>query len=658
MAFFKKKSRVPSRPGFHPDTGEPINVIEELKKCKESPAYFAYTWAYTKSSKKGICRFRLYDFQQDTITAWTQHRYNIILKSRQMGISWLAAAYIVWFIIFGIDKPKDVLCMAHKQAAATKMLDKVKFIMLRLPGWMQDALKIRKDQWTVDNRESIQLANGSKVEASSTTENAAVGDTLSLLVVDEAALIPHAEDTWTSLEPTLEIGGDCLVISTPRGVGNWFHTTFVDAESETNDFNPIVLGWELHPDRLVTRCKKCNKECTKGVGISSCCGHFTYEDESWARIKIRKIGERRFAREYACRFDKSGDTLIVAERLELIEQHWMDVLVPKKAARHSPEEGLWIFKDAVPGHRYIVAADTASGDTATGEKDEDDLDDDTVPAIGGSDFSACVVIDIDTCEAVATYYGKLLPGKFALILYNLCNTYYQALFVYDATGGWSGPIYGKFLELGYRRMYRQPKINQGGIFIKAKINLLDDKNKAGFTITNSNRGTIVSAFRELLETTSIGEEGDTPVFYDRRILNELKTFIRNKRDRYEHAPGHHDDLVFACLIGFYVREQWLFYHGNQGSIANQTLHSLRTSRQLRATLPNQQSPNYRSIKLNNKKKQTLQKYANSYIDPNSGIDLAAFFNWKDDARPDDESVENQETDPNYLQRGIFDGNPR
>lgn len=603
MGFFKKKVTYPALHAtipIHPVTNLPIeNIEEEIIKCATDPKYFINCYAYTKNPKKGVMRFELYPFQNDTIASFQKHKRCVILKSRQMGISWLSAAYCAWFIIF--KSSRDALCIANRQKTATKMVDKVKFIIKHLPQWMVNALNIH---YKVENRESIQLMNDSILEASATTENAARGDSLGLLIVDEAASIRRAEETWTSLEPALEVGNaQCIILSTPKGVGNWFHTTFVEAENEINDFYPIVLGYELHPDRDPEKYPL------------------------WAKQKIRQRGEKLFAREYACQFEQSGNTLINAKFLSMIEHYW--VKEPEYKGE-GPLKGLWVWEEPIPGDHYIVSADIAAG--------EDDVEEGDEGEVSPTDNSSAVVIHMATRRIVAEYYNKIRPVAYAELLYNLCNKYNQALFTYDATGGYGGSFFELFRNWGYMNIYRQPR----SVMNKYAVNLLDGRNKAGFTISKSNREDILLNF----ESNITERNEDEPLFYSKRMLNELKTFVwMPKQNKYNTLPGKHDDAIFAASIGFRVLQQWSMYHGNNSSMASHTLGGLKARRRMNSPLPggfDKGDPNNNptmpvTLSGLRKRKKMME---DAFIDKQSGEDLRQYLG-------------NVKTDYDEPQRDIF-----
>ena len=170
---------------------------------------------------KGKIPFYLYDFQEKVIEDFMQYDYNVILKARQLGISTLTAGYSLWMMTFHNDK--NILVIATKQDTAKNLVTKVRVMHANLPSWL-------KQPCVEDNKLSLRYKNGSQVKAISSREEAGRSESLSLLILDEAAFIERIDSIWASAQQTLATGGRCIALSTPNGVGNWFHKTWVDAE--------------------------------------------------------------------------------------------------------------------------------------------------------------------------------------------------------------------------------------------------------------------------------------------------------------------------------------------------------------------------------------------------------------------------------------------
>lgn len=200
-------------------------MAKQFKKCAVDPVYFLKTYGWILHPDKGKINFKLFQFQQKTLNEFVKNSWNIILKSRQMGISTLCAGYILWFITFNADK--TVLVIANKQSVAMGMIQKIKLMYDKLPQWM-------KEQLITNNKQSLQFANGSTVKASSANENAGVSEALSLLVFDEAAVLRQnlAHQIWTSAMPTLSTGGDCVE----------FNTEITIRDKQTGQVRNIKIG--------------------------------------------------------------------------------------------------------------------------------------------------------------------------------------------------------------------------------------------------------------------------------------------------------------------------------------------------------------------------------------------------------------------------------
>ena len=215
--------------------------LKEYVKCRKDPVYFFKTYGRVRHPRKGLMPFALYDFQEETLNKFLDTSYNVILKARQLGISTLCAAYAGWLANF--FKDKEIFILATKRETATNLVDKVRVFLQEIPDFL-------KSELLVDNRQSMELANGSKIKAGATgttSKDAARSEALSLLIIDEAAFIKAMDTIWVAAQPTLSTGGDCIVLSSPNGIGNWFHKTYIEAEAGTSEkvgekhisFNPI-----------------------------------------------------------------------------------------------------------------------------------------------------------------------------------------------------------------------------------------------------------------------------------------------------------------------------------------------------------------------------------------------------------------------------------
>ena len=366
-------------------------VVKEIVKCGKDSSYFINNYARISHPLKGLIPFKTYPFQDDLLVDFNDYRFNVILKARQLGISTITAAYIVWLLLFYRDK--NVLVIATKFQTAANLVKKVKNIMQNVPPWLRIA------DIKIDNRTSFVLTNGSEVKAASTSGDAGRSEALSLLVIDEAAHVEGLEELWTGLYPTLSTGGRCIALSTPNGVGNWFHKTYVEAESQENDFHPTNLPWEVHPDR----------------------------DQDWFEKETRNMSRRQIAQELECNFNASGETVIHPEDLEK-----MVFGVAQPTYRTGFDRNLWLWQQYDPEATYMMSADVARGD--------------------GADFSVFHIIRLDTMEIAAEYQGKPNLDLYSNILNEAGREYGTCLLVVENNGiGIS--VLEKLNDLKYPKIY-------------------------------------------------------------------------------------------------------------------------------------------------------------------------------------------------------------
>src|SRR5210317_2610767 len=186
-------------------------IREEWVECAKDPVYFFKKYCYIQHPHRGKILFNLYPFQEDLMSSVNDNRFNVILKSRQLGISTLSAGYSLWLMLFHEDK--NILVIATKQEVAKNLVTKVRYMHENLPSWLRGDTE-------EDNKLSLRLGNGSTIKATSASGDAGRSEALSMLIIDEAAFIKGIDSIWASAQSTLSTGGKAIVLSTPNGVGN------------------------------------------------------------------------------------------------------------------------------------------------------------------------------------------------------------------------------------------------------------------------------------------------------------------------------------------------------------------------------------------------------------------------------------------------------
>jgi len=472
-------------------------IKEEYMKSAKDPVYFMKKYCKIEHPKQGKIKFNLYPFQEQTLRDFLEHRYNIILKSRQMGISTLSAGYSLYRMLF--SENFKILVIATKQDVAKNLVHKVKVMFQNLPSWMVRDAKI------IDNNKlQLSFNNGSSIKAVSASPDAGRSEALSLLIIDEAAFVDKIDDIWTAAQMTLSTGGDAILLSTPNGVGNLFHRLWVQAEedalsnkSEEQDvFNPINLKWDLHPDR----------------------------DQKWRDLQTSMLGEKQAAQECDCDFISSGHTVVDGEIIDWYDKQCID---PKETRGITGDYWLWAYPDY--NKSYAVVADVARGD--------------------GSDDSAFHVFDIETMEQVAEYVGKIGTTEYGKMLIAVSKEWNDALLVIERENvGWA--TIQVVLDDGYSNLYYTHKIDP---YLDENIHLArydDLKNKAdmtpGFTTNSKTRPIVISKI-----VTCMREK--TVTIRSKRLINQMYVF-KWKNGKAQAAEGYHDDLVMALGIFLFVRD--------------------------------------------------------------------------------------------------------
>lgn len=457
-------------------------AIEEIIKCGKDPVYFINNYARISHPLKGLIPFSLYDFQEQLLVDYKDHRFNIILKARQLGISTVTAAYIVWLMMFHRDK--NILVIATKFGTASNLVKKVKAMIKNLPEF------VRISKISVDNRTSFELSNGSQIKASSTSADAGRSEALSLLVIDEAAHVDGLSELWTGLYPTLSTGGRCIALSTPNGVGNWFHQTYVDAEIEENEFFTTKLMWHVHPER----------------------------DQQWFEKETSNMSRRQVAQELECNFNMSGETVFHPDDIARIKE---TVREPKY--RTGLDRNFWIWEEHDPKFDYVLSADVARGD--------------------GQDFSVFHVLKIQTGEVVGEYQGKLTPDLFARVIYDAGNEYDQCMVVVENNSvGFA--VLEKLIEREYPNLYFSYKSSHE--YLDPVSAEYVSNSIAGFTTSMKTRPLIVAKMEEFVRNKLV-------TIYSQRLLNEMETFVWHN-GKPQAMKKYNDDLIMACAIACWVSD--------------------------------------------------------------------------------------------------------
>jgi hypothetical protein len=464
----------------------------ELVKCSYDPAYFIKKYVYISHPIKGTIPFNLYLFQEKTLEQFLKNKHKLILKSRQLGISTLTAAYALWLMVFHSDK--NILVVCTTQGTSKNMVTKVTFAFDNLPGWMKEFCCGPKKKPLENNKTLLKLGTNSQIKAVSGAGDATRSEAVSLLIIDEAAFIDNMEEVWASAQSTISTGGESIILSTPNGSGNFFHKNWVKSETDTIPFFfPIKLPWQVHPDR----------------------------DQTWRDEQDEVLGPRLAAQECDCDFSTSGETVIPPDIIKFYEETFMKDPVEKRGF----DGNYWIWEMPDYSTNYMVIADVARGD--------------------GADYSTFHVIDIKECKQVAEYKGQLAPALFGDMLVSIGTEWNDALLIVEnANIGWS--TIERIIEREYKNLYYSVKDD---IKLNGSLDMRDNSNSnstAGFTTSVKTRPLLIAKLDEYMRQRAL-------IIHSKRTIEEIKTFIY-KNGRPEARSGYNDDLVMPLGIGMFVRD--------------------------------------------------------------------------------------------------------
>ena len=452
--------------------------VQEFIKCSQDPVHFIRTHIRIVSLDKGLIPFDLYDFQEGMVQKFHDDRFNIAKLPRQSGKSTVVTSYLLWYVLFNDNV--NVAILANKAATAREMLGRLQLSYENLPKWMQQGIV----GW---NKGSLELENGSKILAASTSASAVRGMSFNVIFLDEFAFIPNhiADQFFSSVYPTISSGKSTkvIIISTPHGM-NMFYKLWHDAERGKNEYTTTEVHWSQVPGR----------------------------DADWKEQTIANTSEEQFRVEFECEFLGSVDTLISASKLRTMT--YEDPITSNK--------GLDVYIKPEKEHQYTITVDVARGVT--------------------KDYSAFCVIDTTTIpyQLVAKYRNNTIkPLLFPNIIHEVACAYNHAYILVEIND--IGAQIGDILQfdLEYDNLLMSAMRGRAGQVIGQGFS--GTKVQLGVKMSTTVKKTGCSNLKQLLED-------DKLLLNDYQIISELTTFIQ-KGQAWEAEEGCNDDLAM-CLVIF------------------------------------------------------------------------------------------------------------
>jgi hypothetical protein len=452
--------------------------IEEYIRCKEDPIYFAKNYIKIVSLDDGLIPFSMYDFQEELITNFHQNRFNIAKLPRQTGKSTTVVSYLLHYALFN-DNIR-IAILANKAATAIELLGRLQLSYENLPKWLQQGV----GSW---NKGSLELENGSKIVAASTSSSAVRGNSFNIIFLDEFAFIPNhiAEQFFSSVYPTISSGSSTkvIIISTPNGM-NMFYKLWHDAERGKNGYIPLEVHWSAVPGR----------------------------DAEWKRQTIANTSERQFTQEFECEFLGSVDTLITPSKLRSMV--YEDPLKRNK--------GLDVYYEPIEDNSYLMTVDVSRGMS--------------------NDYSAFVVFDITTFpyRVVAKYRNnEIKPMLFPNIIHDVAKAYNKCFVLVEVNDIGEQVSTILHFDLEYDNILMCSMRGRAGQLVGQGFS--GKKSQLGVKMSKTVKKVGCSNLKTIIED-------DKLIISDYDIISELTTFIQ-KNQSFEAEEGCNDDLAM-CLVIF------------------------------------------------------------------------------------------------------------
>jgi len=466
--------------------------VEEYIKCSKDPVYFCMNYIKIVNVDEGLMNFKMWDFQKEMLNLFKDNRFVITKCPRQVGKTTTTVGYLLWATIF--TEQQNVAVLANKGSLARDILAKYQLAYENLPMWLQQGIVT----W---NKGNVELENGSKVIAASTSSSAVRGGSFNIVFLDEFAFVPNniAHEFFNSVYPVISSGksSKIIIVSTPNGM-NLFYKLWMDSLEGRNNYKNFEIHWSHVPGR----------------------------DEAWKEETIRNTSERQFAQEFETEFLGSSNTLISGRKLQQIR--YMDPIADHdmmKIYEHPVKE----TEDSKTDHLYCMTVDVSEGKNL--------------------DSSAFSIFDISTTpyRQVATYNSSSIsPILFPTVIVNAARYYNNAYVLVEIN---NNPQVADFIhaDLEYENLL---KVFTG--------NKKPQQLSAGFA-----RG-IQMGLKMSTQVKQVGcsnlktlIEGDKLLINDFDTYSELTTFEQHKTS-FAAAEGANDDMAMTLVIFAWATTQKYF----------------------------------------------------------------------------------------------------
>jgi hypothetical protein len=466
--------------------------VDEYIICAKDPVYFAMKYIKIVNVDEGLMPFRMWDFQKEMIQTYHENRFSITKCPRQVGKTTTSVAYLLWLTLF--SDSQNIAVLANKGSLARDILAKYQLAYENLPIWLQQGVVT----W---NKGNVELENGSKIIAASTSSSAVRGGSFNVVFLDEFAFVPAniANEFFNSVYPVISSGKTTkiIIVSTPNGM-NLFYKLWMDAIGKKNGYKTFEIHWSMVPGR----------------------------DEKWKEETIKNTSEEQFRQEFECEFLGSTNTLISGSKLA-------QLVYKEPIAKH---EMLDIYEYPVKGddersadHIYAITVDPAEGRNL--------------------DASSFTVFDVSSIpyKQVAKYNSSSIsPVLFPTVIYNTAKLFNDAYVLIEIN---NTPQIADTLhqDLEYENVV---KIETGNKKAQAMGTGFGRGIQLGLKMSPQVKRIGCSNLKTLIEN-------DKLIINDFDTISQLTTFV-SSLNSFKAEEGANDDIVMTLVMFAWMTTQQYF----------------------------------------------------------------------------------------------------
>lgn len=466
-------------------------------------------------------------------------KYNVILKSRQLGFSTLSCALSLYHAT--TKKNCQCLLVSYTQASSDTLFYKLKQMYTSLPD-------IIKPKLTNNNKKELVMENGSVITcAVAGTKDLARGATLTFVHLSEYGFWgKNASSLLLGIEQALIPKGTLIIESTANGF-NHFEELYSLADKGDSLYMPFFFAW--HHDKFMFK-----EDYEQAVAVwkarhdgqllglsdfdetekSLLKDGATIEQIIWRRMKIKNNGldgEVKFRQEYPsnaleafsfsgiCLFQKEGLIEAMREKEKELDLRQINDL-PKELRTLSPRD-LKIYHQPEKDVKYYIGVDGAEG-------------------VGG-DYSVIQVINFDAVQCLELAVNKIPPAQFADLLHAVGMWYNRGLMIIERKSIGTSLIERLRQNYNYMNLYKQKLLNYEG-----------GGRKIGFLTTPKTKNILITDYREWFDAGELQ-------LNSKQLIEEMTTYIMEDGGSMNAQRGKHDDRLMAFALALHGLKNGTWY---------------------------------------------------------------------------------------------------